>query len=158
MLSGEVAALPRLLTRLDSFSDIAPAFMLASGACCAPESRLPRSLLLPLAFPLACRTGRPQRQVETIDAVVGVLKASDLEVGQLVDSLPKWQSCLQNLQHLVASVIHECTAQFLNGHFEAHTHDMPISDPALPVDAAWLTLGEAGYEEPSRESPRRGVC
>ena len=37
-------------------------------------------------------------------------------------------------------------------------HDMPIFDPALPVDAAWLTLGEAGYEEPSRESPRRGVC
>ena len=110
MLSGEVAALPRLLTRLDSFSDIAPAFALAGGACCAPESRLPRSLPLPLAFPLACHTGKPQRQAESIDVVVAVLKASDLEAGRLVDSLPEWQSCAQHLQHLVASVIHGCTA------------------------------------------------
>ena len=65
MLSGDVAALPRLLTRLDSFSDIAPAFALAGGACCVPKSRLPRSLPLLLAFPLACRTGRPQRLVGT---------------------------------------------------------------------------------------------
>ena len=68
MLSGEVAALPRLLTRLDSFSDRAPAFMLAGAACCAPESRLPRSLPLPLAFPLACHTRRHQCQAETISA------------------------------------------------------------------------------------------
>lgn len=55
MLSGD-EALPRLPNLLLSFSDRTPAFTFRGVCCCTPESRLPRSLPLPLAFPFTCST------------------------------------------------------------------------------------------------------